>query len=153
MAFHLSSTAFSDRGDIPVKFTCDGSDVSPALSWNEAPQGVKSFALIVDDPDAPSGTFTHWILYAIPGNTQQLPEGVPTDEQTKFGQQGRNGFGRSGYGGPCPPPGRPHRYFFKMYALNSELDLKAGATRKDLENAMKGHVIAHTELVGRYQRK
>jgi len=153
MALQLSSTAFSNGGDIPVKYTCDGNDVSPALSWSNAPTDTKSFALIMDDPDAPSGTFTHWVLYAIPANTQQLPEGVPTDEQTNVGRQGRNGFGHTGYGGPCPPPGRPHRYFFKLYALNSDLNLKAGASRNELESAMKGHVIGHTELMGRYQRK
>ena len=153
MALQLSSTAFSNGGDIPVKHTCDGNDVSPALSWSDAPKDTKSLALIMDDPDAPSGTFTHWLLYAIPANTQQLPEGVPADEQTNVGRQGRNGFGRTGYGGPCPPPGRPHRYFFKLYALSSDLNLKGGASRNELESAMKGHVIAHTELMGRYQRK
>lgn len=153
MALQLSSTAFPSGGDIPVKYTCDGNDVSPALSWSDAPKDTKNFALIMDDPDAPSGTFTHWVLYAIPEKTQQLPEGVPTDEQTNFGRQGRSGFGRTGYGGPCPPPGRPHRYFFKLYALNVEVNLKPGASRNELETAMKGHVIAHTELMGRYQRK
>ena len=153
MALQLSTTAFSNGGDIPVKYTCDGNDVSPVFSWSDAPKDTKSFALIMDDPDAPSGTFTHWVLYGIPANTQQLPEGVPTDEQTNAGRQGRNGFGRTGYGGPCPPPGRPHRYFFKLYALNSDLNLKAGASRNELESAMKGHVIGHTELMGRYQRK
>ena len=153
MALKLSSTAFSNGSDIPVKYTCDGNDVSPALSWSDAPKDTTSFALIADDPDAPSGTFTHWVLYAIPANTQQLPEGVPADEETNVGRQGRNGFGRTGYGGPCPPPGRPHRYFFKLYALNAPLNLKPGASRNELESAMKGHVIAHTEIMGRYQRK
>ncbi len=153
MAFQLSSSAFSKGSDIPVKYTCDGSDVSPALSWSEPPQGTKSFALIADDPDAPSGTFTHWVLYDVVASTTQLPEGVPKEEQAKLGRQGRNGFGRAGYGGPCPPPGRPHRYFFKLYALDTELNLRPGASRGDVERAMKGHIVAQTEYMGRYQRK
>ena len=153
MAFKLTSTAFSNGADIPTKYTCDGADVSPALSWSGAPQGTRSFALIADDPDAPSGTFTHWVLYAIPASTTQLSEGLPKTEQTDIGRQGRSGFGRAGYGGPCPPPGKPHRYFFKLFALDTDLNLSPGASRADLERAMKGHVLEQSEWMGRYQRK
>ena len=153
MALKLTSTAFPSGGDIPAKYTCDGADVSSALSWSGAPEGTKSFALIVDDPDAPSGTFTHWVLYAIPASTTRLPEGVPKTEQTDVGRQGRNSFGRNGYAGPCPPPGKPHRYFFKLFALDTELNLNPGASRADLERAIKGHILEQSEWMGRYQRK
>lgn len=153
MAFKLSSTAFSNGSDIPVKYTCDGADVSPALSWSDTPGGTKSFALIADDPDAPSGTFTHWVLYGVPASTHDLPEGVSKEDQSSVGRQGRNGFGRVGYGGPCPPPGKPHRYFFKLYALDTDLNLKPGASRSDLEKAIKGHIGGQSEWMGRYQRK
>ena len=153
MALKLTSTAFSNGADIPTKYTCDGADVSPALSWSGAAQGTRSLALIADDPDAPSGTFTHWVLYAIPASTTQLPEGLPKNEQTDVGRQGRSGFGRVGYGGPCPPPGKPHRYFFKLFALDTDLTLVPGASRADLERAMKGHILEQAEWMGRYQRK
>ncbi len=136
---------------IPVKYTCDGEDVSPPLEW-EPLKGVKSYALIVEDPDAPMGTFTHWVLYDIPGDVRSLPEGVPKEGETRYGKQGLNDFGRIGYGGPCPPPGKPHRYFFKLYALDTVLNLKPGLKRGEVLAAIKGHVIAQAELMGTYGR-
>jgi Raf kinase inhibitor-like YbhB/YbcL family protein len=153
MSFVLETKAFPKGGAIPARYTCSGDDVSPALSWSGAPQGTKSFALIVDDPDAPSGTFTHWIVYDLPAATHQLPESVSkTDDLSGGGRQGRNDFRRVGYGGPCPPPGKPHRYFFKLYALNAALNLPAGASRQDVEGAMRSHVIAQAELMGQFAR-
>jgi hypothetical protein len=153
MAFELKSAAFTPGGDIPKKFTCDGADVSPALSWNEPSEKTTSFGLIVDDPDAPVGTWVHWVVYDLPASARELPEGVAKKENLDSGaRQGRNDFGRIGYGGPCPPAGAPHRYFFKLYALDTKTNLKPGATKADLEKAMKGHVLAQTELMGRYKR-
>ncbi len=153
MGFEIQATDFKPGGDIPKKFTCDGPDASPSLSWTEPPAGTKSFALIMDDPDAPGGTFVHWVLYNLPGSTRRLPEGVPKEREIKGGgSQGVNDFGRTGYGGACPPPGKPHRYFFKLYALDGELKLKAGATKKDVEQAMKGHIQGQAEVMGRYRR-
>ena len=153
MAFELKTTAFTPGGDIPRKFTCDGPDVSPALSWGEPPAGTQSISLIMDDPDAPVGTWVHWVLYDLPGSTRELAESVPKDAELKSGApQGRNDFGKIGYGGPCPPPGKPRRYFFKLYALDAKTSLKSGATKADLETAMKGHILAQTELIGRYKR-
>jgi Raf kinase inhibitor-like YbhB/YbcL family protein len=152
MSFSIRSTAFPEGGTIPKKFTCDGPDVSPALTWVGAPAGTQSLALIADDPDAPAGTWTHWIIWDIaPGTT--LPEGVAKTETLSDGvRQGRNDFKRIGYGGPCPPPGNPHRYFFRLSALDTKLDLKPGASRKELESAMKGHVLSQAELIGMYGR-
>jgi Raf kinase inhibitor-like YbhB/YbcL family protein len=153
MSFQISSGAFSNGEAIPKKFTCDGPDVSPQLSWKEAPAATQSFALITDDPDAPAGTWVHWVLYNLPANTRELPEGMEKQERLATGAlQGRNDFRRIGYGGPCPPPGKPHRYYFKLFALDTKLDLKAGATKPDLEHAMKGHILGEAELVGRYGR-
>ena len=153
MAFTISSTSFSSGGDIPRQFTCDGADVSPALRWSGAPAGVRSFALIADDPDAPVGTWTHWVLFDLPSQTSQLPEGVPkVDEVPSGGRQGRNDFRKIGYGGPCPPPGKPHRYFFKLYALDQMLNLKPGSSKQEVEQAMQGHMIGNTELMGKYRR-
>jgi Raf kinase inhibitor-like YbhB/YbcL family protein len=153
MSFALTTTAFADGGGIPKKYTCDGADVSPALNWNDAPAGTQSFALIADDPDAPVGMWTHWIIWNIPAQTMALPEGVPKVGESGDGaRQGQNDFKRIGYGGPCPPPGKPHRYFFKLYALDTKLDVKAGASRNDLERAMKGHVLSQTEWMGKYGR-
>jgi Raf kinase inhibitor-like YbhB/YbcL family protein len=152
MTLKLTSSAFQSGGTIPKKFTCDGPDVSPALAWSGAP-AAQSFALIMDDPDAPAGTWVHWVLYDLPPDTHDLPEGAAKQEQLPSGaQQGRNDFRKIGYGGPCPPPGKPHRYFFKLYALDAKLNLKAGATKAGLEKAMQGHILAHGELVGRYGR-
>ena len=153
MPFELTSMAFSAGETIPQKFTCDGPDVSPQLKWNEPPANSQGMALIMDDPDAPAGTWVHWLLYDLPANTRELPEGVAKQEQVSGGaRQGRNDFGKIGYGGPCPPPGKPHRYFFKLYALDAKLGLKAGATKADVERTMKGHILAQTELIGKYGR-
>ncbi len=153
MPFALKTTAFQEGGSIPKKFTCDGADVSPALSWQDAPAGTQSFALIADDPDAPVGTWTHWTIWNIPAKTSALPEAVPkTEESTDGTRQGRNDFKRIGYGGPCPPPGKPHRYFFKLYALGARLDVSAGAGRNELERAMKGRILSQAEIMGKYGR-
>lgn len=153
MSFSLQSPAFSQGADIPRKFTCDGPDLSPALNWTEPPTGTHSLAIIMDDPDAPVGTWVHWVLYDLPASTRELAEGrAKKDVLDNGGRQGRNDFGRIGYGGPCPPPGKAHRYFFKLYALDAPTDLKSSATKADLERAMKGHVLAQAELMGRYKR-
>lgn len=152
MAFHLRTTAFQDGGSIPKEFTCDGPDVSPALEWAESPAGTKSFALILDDPDAPSGTWVHWVLYDLPGEARKLDEDVAKDRQLPDGaRQGRNDFGKIGYNGPCPPRGNPHRYFFKLYALDRMIKIKAGASKAQLERAMKGHILGEAEFVGQFQ--
>lgn len=153
MALQLTTTAFSPGGSIPKKHTCDGADVSPTLSWNEPPAGTHAFALIMDDPDAPVGIWVHWVFYDLPAGTRSLAEGLPKrPELAGGGLQGRNDFRKIGYGGPCPPAGAAHRYFFKLYALDSKTGLKPGATKADLERAMKGHILAQAEFMGRYQR-
>jgi hypothetical protein len=153
MSFALKSTAFANGGEIPRRYACDGADLSPALSWDNAPAGTQSLALIADDPDAPSGTWTHWIIWNIAAKATILPEGIPKAEVLDNGaRQGRNDFKRIGYGGPCPPPGKPHRYFFKLYALDARLDVKPGAGRNELELAMKPHVLSQTEWMGTYRR-
>lgn len=153
MSFSLTTTAFSEGGEIPKKFTCDGADTSPSLSWNDAPSGTQSFAMIADDPDAPVGTWTHWVIWNIPADKTALQEGVPKVEQSSDGvRQGKNDFKRVGYGGPCPPAGKPHRYFFKLFALDGKLDVKPGASRSDLERAMKGHVLSQAQIFGKYGR-
>ena len=154
MAFTLTSAAFRDGAGIPVKYTCDGVDVSPPLSWSGAPAGTGGFALIVDDPDAPAGTWVHWVLYNLPATVFELPENIAKVESLDLdgARQGRNDFRRPGYGGPCPPPGPAHRYFFKLYALAAPLTLKAGAQKRDVEAAMEGHVLATAQLMGTYGR-
>lgn len=153
MPFILSSRSFSKNASIPKKFTCDGADVSPELSWNDPPNGTVSLALIADDPDAPVGTWTHWVLFDLPPETRSLSEGVPKTEQLANGaRQGRNDFPKIGYNGPCPPPGKPHRYFFKLYALDTRLSLKAGASKQEVERAMHSHVLASAEWMGQYGR-
>ncbi len=153
MAFELTSTAFGNADPIPTKYTCDGQDVSPPLQWKDPPEGTQSFALINDDPDAPGGTWVHWVLYNLPGSTLSLPEAVPSDaDHPDGGRHGRNSWGRSDYGGPCPPGGT-HRYFFKLYALDAELDLAAGASKEDVLGAMEGHILASTETMGVYSRQ
>jgi len=153
MSFQISSAAFSANEMIPKKFTCQGQDVSPQLSWSGAPAGTKTFVLIVDDPDAPAGTWVHWVLYNLPASAKELPEGVEKQETVLVGAlQGRNDFRKVGYGGPCPPAGKPHRYFFKLYALDTALSLKAEAGKAEVERALKGHVLGQAELVGRYGR-
>jgi Raf kinase inhibitor-like YbhB/YbcL family protein len=154
MNLQITSTAFSEGQPIPQKYTCQGSDISPPLAWTNGPTKTKSFALIMDDPDAPVGTWVHWVLYDLPANATGLPEDVAKTQVIANGaKQGMNTWPRLGYGGPCPPPGKPHRYFFKLYALDAMLDLKPGATKKDIEAAMKGRVLAEGQLMGTYQRK
>jgi hypothetical protein len=143
----VTSSAFHEGGNIPSKFTCDGSDTSPPLQIRGVPSGAKSLVLIADDPDAPGGLFTHWLVWNIPSQTDSIAEG-----SAPKGVQGANDFGKSGYRGPCPPSGT-HRYSFKIFALDRELELRSGAKRSQVEAAMKGHVIAQGELVGRYARK
>jgi Raf kinase inhibitor-like YbhB/YbcL family protein len=150
--FQLKSSAFSNGDAIPSKFTCDGPDVSPELSWNDSPAGTKAFALIMDDPDAPGGTWLHWVLYDLPASMRELPEGVPKTKDLKIGaRQGVNDFRRIGYGGPCPPHGASHRYSFRLYALDRPTQLPAGTSKGDLERVMKGHILAQSELIGRFQ--
>lgn len=149
----VSSQAFQEGDRIPAKYTCQGQDVSPPLTWGEPPVGTQSFALIMDDPDAPVGVFTHWVIFNIPSDSRQLAEAIPTQAQLSSGAlQGKNDFGRIGYGGPCPPPGRPHRYQFTLYALDQPLDLKVGASKKQVLDAMQGHILAQGQLMGTYQR-
>ena len=155
MAFILTSAALKDGATIPGKYTCDGVDVSPPLAWSGAPAGTRSVALIADDPDAPGGTWVHWVLYNLPAEVSDLPENIAKVESLDLGgaRQGRNDFRRPGYGGPCPPPGPAHRYFFKLYALDTRLELKAGAQKKDVEAAMEGHVLGSAQLMGTYARQ
>lgn len=144
----LTSTAFQEGATIPKQHTGDGKDVSPPLRWSGAPAGVKSYALICDDPDAPRGTWVHWVLWNLPAEQQELPEG----SLPKGARQGKNDFGKNNYGGPAPPRGNPHRYFFKLNALDTTLDLPEGATKQQLEQAMKGHILASGQLMGKYSR-
>jgi Raf kinase inhibitor-like YbhB/YbcL family protein len=151
-AFKLTSTAFKEGETIPGSYTCDGVNVSPSLEWSGVPATAKTLALICDDPDAPAGTWVHWVLYNLPAANMGLIENVPATEQLKGGGvQGTNDFRKVGYGGPCPPSGT-HRYFFKLYALDSELPLKPGATKGDLVKAMEGHIVGQTQLMGRYSK-
>jgi Raf kinase inhibitor-like YbhB/YbcL family protein len=153
VTMELKSSAFQNGADIPRKHTCEANDVSPSLSWNKAPSGTKAFALIADDPDAPVGTWVHWVIYDLPGDTKELPEATATSEALSNGaKQGTNDFKKIGYGGPCPPPGLAHRYFFKLYALDAPTNLKPRATKQQLLDAMKGHVLGEAELMGRYKR-
>ena len=153
MAFRLESPTFQDKGKIPKKYTCDGGNISPPLIWKEPLQGTKSFALIADDPDAPVGAWVHWILYDLPAETQELAEGVSKiGSLPKGAKQGMTDFSRAEYGGPCPPPGPSHRYFFKLYALDAVLQLPPNSTKADLLMAMNGHVLAQADLAGTYQR-
>lgn len=148
----LISNAFTEGDSIPKKFTCDGHDVSPTLSWKDAPENAETFALIADDPDAPTGTFVHWVIFNIPGASSSLSEEVENKEKLPDGAvQGINDFGKIGYGGPCPPGGT-HRYYFKLYALNTALNLQPGASKSDLLEAMEGHIVAEAQLMGRYTR-
>lgn len=153
MAFTISSPSFQNGGEIPKKFTCDGADVSPELRWSSPPAGTQSFALIADDPDAPVGTWTHWVLFDLPAQTTFLPESVTkVDDLPAGGRQGRNDFRKIGYGGPCPPPGKPHRYFFKLYAIDKKLNLRPGASKQDVEQAMQDHIVGQAEFFAKYQR-
>jgi hypothetical protein len=149
----IRSSAFKEGELIPSKYTCDGPDISPPLEWSNVPEGTKAFALISDDPDAPVGTWVHWVIFNIPGHEHKLEENVPKTEVLKNGaRQGKNDFGRIGYGGPCPPGGT-HRYYFKLYALKKELDLKPGSTKRELLKAMEGYVLAEAYLMGKYSRR
>jgi hypothetical protein len=153
MAFELTSSAFSAEGTIPDRYTCEGANVSPTLRWSHAPEGTQGFALVCEDPDAPGGTFTHWLIYDIPPAREELPEDVPAEPTLSWGAaQGRNDFGNVGYGGPCPPAGETHRYFFRLYALDQALDLPPGASRSQLLSAIEEHALARTGLMGRYGR-
>ncbi|MGE5188771.1 MAG: YbhB/YbcL family Raf kinase inhibitor-like protein [Gemmatimonadota bacterium] len=145
--FRVSCPVFADRGDIPPRYTCDGADASPPLSIENVPPGARSLALIVDDPDAPRGTWVHWVVWGIDPKAREIREGVLPEGAV----QGTNDFGKRRYGGPCPPSGR-HRYYFKLYALDKAVDPGAGATKARLEAAMKGHIVGKAELVGLYRR-
>jgi len=163
-AIEMSSTAFEQSGRIPVEYTADGDNISPPLSWSELPNGTQSIAMICEDPDAPSGSggrsarqntsaFVHWVIYNIPPDKRRLQRGLPPSPQLSGGTlQGSNDFGKIGYGGPAPPRGPAHRYFFTLYALDSMLDMAPGATCDQLVDAMEGHVLAEGELIGRYSR-
>ena len=148
VSFTLTSAAFAEGAAIPAKYTCDDQGIAPPLRWEGSPD-ARSFALIVDDPDAPGGTFTHWVLYDIPGAQRELPEGV-----ANVGTPGMNDFSRAGYGGPCPPRGPAHRYVFTLYALDvPSLMIPAERPRQEIERAMKGHVLGQARLIGRYERR
>ena len=151
VSLQLTSPAFAAQGGIPKRFTCDGEDVSPPLAWAGAPAGTRSFALVVDDPDAPMGTWVHWVLYDLPDTVTALPEAVTAKTLPLGTREGTNSWKQPGYGGPCPPIGR-HRYFHKLYALDIVLPDLNRPTKAALEKAMAGHVLAQTELVGTYQR-
>lgn len=157
MAFVISSAGFSDNQEIPKRFTGEGNDVSPALQWSGAPNGTKELALICDDPDAPTAEpWVHWVIYKIPATTSQLPEGVPATAEVdnpKGAVQGKNSGGKIGYRGPMPPPGHGwHRYFFKIYALDANIALPPGATKGQVLDAMKGHVLGEAQVMGKYKR-
>lgn len=153
MALTLSSPAFKAGETIPKEFSCEGADKSPHLKWSDVPEGTQSFVMIMDDPDAPVGTWDHWILFDIPANTMELPSGISHDPELSNGSRsGLNSWMKHGYGGPCPPPGGPHRYFFKLYALDKKLELPATSTKAQVESAMKGHILAESQLMGIYSR-
>ncbi len=153
-SFAFSSASFPNAGDIPKKFTCDGADLSPQLKWSGTPKATATLALIVDDPDAPVGNWNHWTMWNIPPFSQGLSEGMAKEKQLPDGSlQGTNDFRKIGYNGPCPPAGKPHRYYFRLFALDSKIELqKLDSGKKELEDAIKGHVLARTEWMGKYQR-
>ncbi len=152
MEITITSSAFKEGGMIPSRYSCDGEDISPPLAWTGVPDGTKTLALICDDPDAPVGTWVHWVLFDLPADTRELPANVPPDKVLESGaKHGVNDFRRFGYGGPCPPGGT-HRYYFKLYALDTEIDLGPGITKAQLLNAMEGHILARGELMGTYNR-
>jgi Raf kinase inhibitor-like YbhB/YbcL family protein len=152
MALMLKSTAFVAGESIPYKYTCDGADVSPPLEWSNIPRDTASFALVADDPDAPGGTWVHWVLYNIPSEKRSLSEALQAQAEFPDGSKhGKNSAGRLGYNGPCPPSGN-HRYFFKLYALDNVLNLGPGASKEQLLSAMKGHILEQAELMGKYKR-
>lgn len=152
MALIITSPAFTEGAMIPKQHTCDGADISPALAWTGVPESTKSLALICDDPDAPMGTWVHWVLFNLPAGESGLPAKVPSDASLSNGaKHGTNDFRRLGYGGPCPPGGT-HRYYFKLYALDTALNLESGATKSKVEEAMRGHILAEGQLMGKYRR-
>jgi len=154
MDIQVLSTAFREGEAIPVQYTCDGDNVSPPLRWGRLPKESQSLALICEDPDAPSGVFVHWLIFNLPPIVSDLPEALPiTETLVETGAiQGRNDFNDIGYGGPCPPPGNSHRYFFRLYALDTKLDLRAGATKQEFARAVEGHLLAAGHLMGTYKR-
>lgn len=152
MALKLKSSVFEHEATIPDKYTCQGEDLSPPLSWNGVPENTKSFVLICDDPDAPSGTWDHWVLYNIPGDRRSLPENIKPKEKTDEMAQGLNSWDKIGWGGPCPPPGPAHRYFFHLYALDEDLDLQPGLTKKEVQETIEDHILDDCKLMGKYQR-
>ena len=153
MALELRSPSFENNGVLPADFTCEGRDISPELQWGNVAPNTKSFALICDDPDAPSKVWVHWLLYNIPGEAVRLPEGIALSKMLKDGsRQAHTDSGTDGYSGPCPPPGKPHRYFFKLYALDSKLTINGKVTKEKLLEAMEGHILATAQLMGTYQR-
>ena len=153
MALTLRSSAIEAGSRIPRTYTCDGRDISPPLRWDNVPRGAKSLALICDDPDAPMGTWVHWVIYNIPADSDRLPEALPSSERLESGAlQGENDFGKIGYGGPCPPRGKAHRYFFHLYALDGMLPAAAGLTKKALLKEMQGHILETAEFYGLYGR-
>lgn len=153
MPLEIRSTAFANATTIPKKYTADGSDWSPPLAWKNPPAGTKAFALVNDDPDAPAGTWDHWIVYDLPATTLDLPEGVGRVAKLPVGaKEGKNSWGRANYGGPSPPPGKPHRYYFKLYALSAATELAAGATKTELEAAMQGKIMGVAQWLGTYGR-
>lgn len=148
----LTSSSFEADAAIPAKYSCDGEDVSPALAWTDPPAATKGFALVMDDPDAPNKTVVHWLLYDLPASTRKLPEAVPKQATLPDGSlQGQNSHGRTGYSGPCPPHGVVHHYFFKLYALDQRTGLKPGATKAQLEAAIKGRILAKAQRIGRFE--
>ena len=152
-AFELKSTAFTAGGMIPSPYTCQGKDISPPLVWSGTPKNTKSYALICDDPDAPMGTWVHWVFYNIPPSCSSLPEALEKTERPALGGiHGKSSFGDFGYGGPCPPWGT-HRYYFRLHALDAMLSLGSGASKKDILEAMEGHILAKAELMGTYRKK
>ena len=153
MDFMLSSPAFASGATIPDDYTCRGGDISPVLDWSGEPAQTASFALVADDPDAPAGTWVHWALWNLPASTRLLPKNIVKSGTLPNGaMQGRNDFGKVGYNGPCPPPGKTHRYFFRLYALDAKLTLQPGATRQQLDVAMKGHILGRAEHMGTFRR-
>jgi Raf kinase inhibitor-like YbhB/YbcL family protein len=153
MTLDLTSAAFRHGGPIPKQHTSDGRNVSPPLKWSAPPAGTRSLALLCEDPEAPRGTFTHWVLFNIPASSLGLKEGVAQQATSpEATRQGTNDFGKVGYGGPAPPPGKPHHYHFKLFALDATLDLEAGATKPQLLEAMKGHILGETQMIGVYGR-
>ena len=153
MAFSMKSSAFDEGATIPKKYSCEGEDVSPPLAWSDAPKGTASFALICDDPDAPVGNWTHWVLWGLPADTMTLSEGVPKTATLANGaKQGLNSWPKVGYNGPCPPPGKPHRYFFKLFALDTALTLSDKTDKARLEKALQGHILGEAHVMGKYQR-